>query len=44
MELELAEKSCPVQLRKLAMIEAKHPTLNIRRQRELIGLNRATYY
>jgi putative transposase len=45
MELEWLKKkwSGSVEMRR-AMIESVHPTLSIRRQCELIGLNRATYY
>jgi putative transposase len=41
----VAEKKLPDSIDvKRAMIDPDHPTLSIRRQCELIGLNRSTYY
>jgi len=41
----VAEKKLPQSLEaKRKMIETKHPILSIRRQCELVGLNRATFY
>jgi len=45
MELEWLKKKLPKLCgRKRLLIEPRHPTLSIRRQCELIGLNRSTYY
>jgi putative transposase len=45
MELEWLKKKLPLDLEsKRTLIELNHPELSIRRQCELIGLNRASYY
>ena len=45
MELEWLKKKLPASIEaKRAMIESKHPTLSIRRQCQLVDLNRSTYY
>jgi putative transposase len=45
MELEWLEKKLPASSEvKRAMIDVQHPELSIRRQCELVGLNRATFY
>jgi putative transposase len=45
MELEWLKKKLPLELEsKRTLIELNHPELSIRRQCELIGLNRASYY
>jgi transposase-like protein len=45
MELEWVKKKLPYLIEtKRAMIDTDHPTLSIRRQCELVGLNRSTFY
>jgi len=45
MELEWLKKKLPNSIKiKRTMIEPNHPMLSIRRQCDLIGLNRSTFY